>query len=219
MNDERYLYVGTTIDLGEEDPSWWETQIEVGFTDEPCGNPAAWVDDEWAAADCDASPGEGWFWAYEIQSGSEHESSGPVFTPDSEDDDWCQGSETAEGVVAKAGLHTAHYEMSIDLSTSQLNCLRPGDCLRFYVRHQEAFCPAGAPECPGTGWSDAVRWPAFAHLSPTPEADVFGTICLNSCREEELVPEFVPEPGTLLLLGSGLAGLAGYATLRWRTRE
>jgi len=34
--------------------------------------------------------------------------------------------------------------------------------------------------------------------------------------EEE---EFVPEPGTLLLLGSGLAAVAGYAALRWRTRK
>ena len=29
---------------------------------------------------------------------------------------------------------------------------------------------------------------------------------------------FVPEPGTVLLLGTGLAGLAGYAALRWRAK-
>jgi hypothetical protein len=38
----------------------------------------------------------------------------------------------------------------------------------------------------------------------------------DECPQAE---EFVPEPGTIALLGSGLAGLAGYATLRWRARS
>jgi hypothetical protein len=36
---------------------------------------------------------------------------------------------------------------------------------------------------------------------------------------DEPAETVVPEAGTLALLGSGLAGLAGYATLRWRSRE
>jgi hypothetical protein len=36
--------------------------------------------------------------------------------------------------------------------------------------------------------------------------------------EDPMVEAFVPEPSALVLLGSGLASLAGYATLRWRTR-
>jgi len=49
----------------------------------------------------------------------------------------------------------------------------------------------------------------------------------SSCLEDgetedyylEATVEFVPEAGSILLLGSGLAGLAGYAALRWRSRE
>jgi hypothetical protein len=51
-----------------------------------------------------------------------------------------------------------------------------------------------------------------------PDVDLSGSVTFV-LAEDCAAYEFVPEPGTIVLLGSGLAGLAGYATLRWRTRE
>lgn len=231
MNDDRYLYVGATMDMGDEHPDWWVSSFRVGFTDESCGLPLMWVDDEYAAEWCSDEPEEGYFYAEEWVWDGDADTYGPAFLPAAEEDDWggCDDWSFEPGVVAAMGRHSVEWEMRIDLESSHLNCVEPGaaDCFRFYAAVEEAFCPAEEgdnctePDDNGAEWVGGwAEWPPFGYegfYCP----DAFGTICLNPCavEEPEVVEEFVAEPGTIMLLGSGLMGLAGYATLRWRTRE
>jgi hypothetical protein len=96
--------------------------------------------------------------------------------------------------------HTGYFGMTCDLVA---------------ICVDEAFCPGGnnahslasLEDFYGT-WTISVG-PARAEWDDS-ATFLFAEVC---------EAEFVPEPGSILLLGSGLAGLAGYAGLRWRTRE
>ena len=199
MNDSRYLYVAISLDIGAPPatPNSATEMLSLWFEDEPTLG-----DGSWAASDCSENPDEGYFSSlYTVGDiPQDYDALGTM-----SEDGICVYSQSPPGYERAFGWGSSNWELRIDLSDSALQAA-PADCLYLgvYVGSEENFdedlLVLGAGE-----WPKGI----FAGQKP----DVLGEVCLAEERE------FVPEPGTMALLGTGLAGLGGYATLRWRSRD
>ena len=203
MNDARNLYLAVTLDMGA--PAGWPDTASTAwilyFEDEPLIG-----DGLWAADLCSENPDEGEFAQMHYHT-SQIQQDVTAFIPHAQEGT-CHGDTVPNppGYQRSLGYGPLTIETRIHLSNSALQAI-PGECvnLGLLLADEEKH---GEGNWNGVGW-----WPA--NLVDAGIREELAEVCLA----EEPVEEFVPELGSLALLGSGLMGLAGYAGLRWRTRR
>jgi hypothetical protein len=104
-----------------------------------------------------------------------------------------------------------HVELAVECQT--LMVMMVSDCQANSVPHTSEIFAANTPTAEYGQWI----WSLWLEDGTK---KIAGPVTADFTFAEDCsAQEFVPEPGTILLLGSGLAGLAGYGALRWRTRE
>ncbi len=159
------------------------------------------------------------FWA----GGPDHQLPGEQYLTTITGEGWTPSSKCTDGGADAAQLGEVYHELRWSNGEVWPECapLGPDGSLVWGPWAWACeICPEDMiPRAYEAGARGEACVPALGDMEYYFEDDTGGRSVFVLLAEDCAAAEFVPEPGSVLLLGSGLMGLAGYAGLRWRSRQ